>query len=76
MAPWHPGGLPARRGRCTYPLPLDRQDLLRDQGRGLTGAPEAALTSAARLKYLYGWVRENQVCAHSRWDCGMVTGTC
>jgi hypothetical protein len=34
------------------------------------------VTSAASLKYLYGVVRENWVCAHSRWDCGVVTGTC
>jgi len=31
--------------------------------------------SAARLKYLYDLMRENQVCELSRWDCGMVTGT-
>src|SRR6478609_1160875 len=32
-------------------------------------------SSAARLKYLYDLMRENQVCELSRWDCGMVTGT-
>ena len=32
--------------------------------------------SAARLKYLYAALRENQVCVYSLWDCGMVTGTC
>jgi hypothetical protein len=35
--------------------------------------PSAA--SAARLKYFYDLMRENQVCELSRWDCGMVTGT-
>ena len=58
-----------RRG----PALLQRRNHSRTGRRG-TGVRTS--TSAARLKYLYDLMRENQVCELSGWDCGMVTGRC